>query len=300
MKLYQILQVLLLLHFAIARVQAAAPALVSPGDTATNQPAQLTLAWQAGPLTNCVADGGFEAGGQQWSMLSLWHVAVDSGTAYVGSHYVEIPMPGHNLNGHSEAIMFQTVKLPKTGSGARLQWWDYTSSSEVPGDQPHFKVDVNVVGTQAIEVVYDTPCGEANIAPWNRHELDFSRYLGKTIYLTFSVTNEIFRTAYFLARVDEVRLEILPGSVEYEVYLGSTADLGPADLLGKTADISWGLSGLAAASTNYWKVIQITDGVRESSPVFQFVVGGSVPVEAPPLLAGLNGGQLHLHARTQA
>jgi hypothetical protein len=94
-------------------------------------------------------------------------------------------------------------------------------------------------------------------------------------------------------------VEVLPLDVSYEIYLGSTVTLGAGQLLGKTTDTSWDVSALAPASTNYWKVIQITDGVRVSSPVFQFVVGGSVPVEAPPLLAGLSGGQLHLHALTQ-
>ena len=141
--------------------------------------------------------------------------------------------------------------------------------------------------------------GEGSIDPWNQHEVDMSQYLGKSIILTYSVTNQFSQPKTCVAKVDDVHLEVTPASVEYEVYLGPTANLGAAQLLGKTTDASWSLSGLAAASTNYWKVIQITDGVRVSSPVFQFVVGGSVPVEAPPLLVGLSGGQLHLHAATQ-
>lgn len=287
--------------FYILEVAALAglPTLTMPENKATDQPADLTLSWEAGALTNYISDGGFEKGGQNWSLQTFWKVTTDAANAYEGTRFAELPFRVNNVGPRGEVILFQRVTLPKKGSDARLQWVDYHSTTGEPDTRAHFKVDVFVTTSGADEVVHDVICGEGSIAPWNPHEVDLSQYLGKSIILTYSITNQFSQPRSCVARVDDVRLEVTPESVEYEVYLGSTANLGAAQLLGKTTDASWNLSGLAAASTNYWKVIQITDGTRVSSPVFQFVVGGSVPVDAPPLLVELGGGQLHLHATTQ-
>lgn len=148
--------------------------------------------------------------------------------------------------------------------------------------------------------VYDRTAGDNDGPGWQLHEVDISGSLGRLISLEFRLYNRSGRRATAEAILDDVRIEIIPKSVKYDVYLGSTPDLAHAKRLGRTTETSWDLSGLAPGSTNYWEVIQFTDGVGAVSPVFQFVVGGSVPVEAPPLLAELGVGQLHLHATTQA
>jgi hypothetical protein len=225
---------------------------------------------------------------------------MDAANATEGDRFAEVQLRGSSLPGHIEAVLMQQVSLPKKGRGARLQWRDYHSSTGAPETRPRFKVDYFLLSSQTGKVIYDVPCGEGSVDPWNEHELDLSQFLGRSFELTFSVSNQFSMPKICVARLDDVRLEVTPESVEYEVYLGPTANLSAAQLLGKTTDAYWSLSGLAAGSTNYWQVIQITDGVRVSSPVFQFVVGGSVPAEAPPLLVELNGGQFHLHALTRA
>jgi hypothetical protein len=283
---------------------AGPPTLTFPKSNAIDQPSDLTLAWEAGTLTNYVKNGSFERGFENWfgSINFAWQLGkvpnqiepVD-GKSFAQLHLTRTPgVP-------NESPLSQAIKLPKKGSSALLSWSDITFGALVaPGgdldDRIHWSVEAPSDGAPP---VFEITAGQNGGPGWQRHEVDISSLLGKSFEVTFNMTNGV-RSVAGVAFLDDVRIEVTPEFVEYEVYSGLTANLGAAQLLGKTTDVYWSLSGLAVGSTNYWKVIQITDGVRESSPVFQFVVGGSVPVEAPLLLAGLNGGQLRLHALTQA
>lgn len=291
----RLLSLLVLLAFTVL---GGAPTLTFPPNLAYDQPTDLVLNWEPGSLTNYVANGGFESGSAAWGVLIPWRVTADAPSAFEGTRFAEIPIRNNNLPRFSEAVLLQEIKLPGTGSGARLVWWDNTTGLGDPERRPHFKVDLQVVGSRTAEVIYDAICGLENVAPWNQHEVDVSAYLGQSFKLTFSVTNQIGSAQSCAARVDGVRLEVLPASVEYEVYLGSTASLGSAQLLGTAFEPSWSLTGLSPGSTNYWKIVQVTDGVRTVSPVFRFTVGGSAP-EAPSLMAEQTGEGLQLRALTQ-
>ena len=180
-----------------------------------------------------------------------------------------------------------------------MVWSDYSAgSSDVNGQintQLHWQVWASL-STGPDLLLHDRFVGE-NGAGWQQREADLTPLLGKAFSLVFSVTNGI---RYFgVVTLDDVLLEVTPGFVEYEVYLGSSTNFGSLQLVGKSADTTWNLSGLPGGSTNYWKIVQNTDGLRATSSVFSFVVGGSLPPNAPTLFVEMIGDQLHLHALTQ-
>jgi subtilisin family serine protease len=65
----------------------------------------------------------------------------------------------------------------------------------------------------------------------------------------------------------------------YQVYLGTSASLGAAELLGSTANTTWTPDRFTRGTTYYWKVVAVLGAETASSPVWQFTV--------PPL------GELH-------
>ncbi len=283
---------------ALAAV-AGPPTLIVPENNASDQPADVILTWEAGALTNYVQNGSFEQFSAGWDASSGWAVSSSSvdEPAAAGSRFVTVTADGRS---GGETYLVQTVKLPRLIGSARLSWSDSTYGTTIgPGGPLDSTMRWQVyTSDDGSAPVYDRVAGENDGAGWQPHDVDVSSLKGKSFTLAFVMEVGI-PSSRGGAILDDVRIEIIPQKVEYEIYLGPKANLGAAQLLGMTADSSWNLSNLASGSTNYWKINQITDGVRVSSPVFQFVVGGSVPVEAPPLLAELSGGQLHLHALTQ-
>ncbi len=295
---------ILILYGALVRAAlAGAPTLTFPENDSRDQPGDLTLSWEAGALMNYVKNGSFEQNFTGWSVSAPWKVALynDAPEIVDGRAFATIyPSDRNQVNG---ASLTTKVTLPKKGTSAILTWSDFTSGTLIDG-QLNSNVRWQVIASNGATVVpLQDRIGGDNDLGWQRQQADVTSLLGKQFTLAFYFSNNFnIGRGHFDGNVtlDDVRLEVTPESVSYEIYLGSTSNLGAGQLLGKTTEGYWDLSGLAAGSTNYWKVIQITDGVRESSPVHQFVVGGSVPVEAPPLRVELSGGQLHLHATTQA
>jgi hypothetical protein len=54
----------LLLFLVAFATLAGPPTLTAPENNVSDQPADLTLSWEAGALTNYISDGGFEGGGR--------------------------------------------------------------------------------------------------------------------------------------------------------------------------------------------------------------------------------------------
>jgi hypothetical protein len=257
-------------------LNAAGPRLLSPEPNAIDQPTEVTIVWEAGTPTNKIQNGGFEQLFTAWTSQFPWRVSTSTNAAE-GVRIAEI-RPEESTRIAGEAFIIQQVVLPAQGAAAKLSWLDSTTGSGSPG--PHFKVQVSALfGTPA--VVYEAPVGQNTDLVWEFHEVDLTSYLGRTITVSFLLSN--LSREMCSVRLDNIWLLVTPSRVSYEVYLGRQPNLGVADLIATTTDTSWSLTGLEAGSTNYWKIAQISDGHRESSPVNRFVVASTDLV--PPSLA---------------
>jgi hypothetical protein len=262
---------------------AAGPVLLEPANGALSQPSDVVLTWQAATPASLLTNGGFESGSASWNLGFGWMVTGAAG-AYEGSRYIEMPIQYSNRLPGGESWFLQQTKLPARGAAATLTWMDHTTAD--PSHRARLHVEVST--TTSLQIVHDAFLGDNTGLPWGPQQADLTAFLGRTITVAFVFTNRTPDRCY--AAIDAIRLEVTPADLSYEVYVGKRATLGAADLVGTAFDTSYWLGGLVPGSTNYWKVTQIADGIRSTSPVFSFVVADS-HVEPPVLrLEPVDGG----------
>jgi len=271
---------------------AATPVLLEPANGTRIQATEVALNWQAAAPPNLITNGSFESGTAYWNAGPYWTV-VTSTNAFEGSRYLELPAQFSNRLPGGESFFLQEVRLPATGGAATLTWVDRTSGG--PLQTGHLKVEISTA--TSFEVVHDVLLGENTDYPWGPQQVDLTAYLGRSIYVAFVFTNRTADRCY--AALDDVRLQVTPAETAYEVYVGPRAALGPADLVGTTTDSTYWLTGLAPGSTNFWRITQISDGKRATSPVFSFVAEG-FRIEAPILRFERSGDGGELRFGTQS
>ena len=254
----------------VSLLNAAGPRLLAPEDGTFDQPRNVTLVWEAGSPTNRIRNGGFEQGFTAWSSIFPWRASTFTNAAE-GLRVAEI-RPEESTFIAGEAFLLQEVAMPAQGAGARLSWVDFKSGVASP--LARFKVEVApIFGTPA--VVHDMTVGPNPDDSWEYHEVNLTSYVGRRITVSFVLSNPLRENCR--VRLDAVRLEVTPARVSYEVYLGRQSVLGVAELIASTVGTTWPLTGLEGGSTNYWKIDQISDGLRETSPVYRFAVARLLP-----------------------
>src|SRR4030095_10928218 len=138
--------------------------------------------------------------------------------------------------------------------------------------QQGFRVEIRALDERCGEVLFSTQQGDPLLQPWSEHSFDLHHYRGERIRIAF-VEEHVF-VPTFNAHLDSVSVRLHPATpVLFDVYLGTSPTLGPADLLGSTDTPSWNLPILAPLTTYYWQVRSRRLGVTPG-PVWSFTTRG--------------------------
>ncbi|HTH47480.1 MAG TPA: hypothetical protein VMB21_08220, partial [Candidatus Limnocylindria bacterium] len=161
----------LLLCVAALAASAGPPTLTSPVNNAGDQPSDLTFTWEAGSLTNYVVNGSFEQASGGWATAGSWRQkpATESQPADAGTFFAGSVVDGRN----SDTGIFQPIRLPRIGNGARLSWSDHTSGTLTSeGGELDSRIRWQVTTTlDGSTPVYDRTAGDNDGPGWQRHEV---------------------------------------------------------------------------------------------------------------------------------
>ncbi len=297
----------LLLSLTFSGVCAVGPRLVFPELLSTNQPADITFSWEGGPVAELINNGGFEPGtgggwlasGTQSGGTRLLN-SIQSTNSAQGRYYGQFSGMADRLL--REMFLYQSFTIPRGNDvTARLSWKDFTlaSSLESPGI---YRVRLVVSGSSRSPVtLYQSDVGRNDTEGfWKSHEMDMTQYLGQSVVLEFNMTNNA--PSRMMLNLDDVRFDIHPKAPVYELYLGLSPLLDAGNLVSRSTNTSFAVTGLAPGKNYYWRVVQIGGGRQLASRDYVFRTGGT-PVDPQPFVIAtptVSNGMLRLSFPTES
>jgi len=275
-------RLLLVLTFTAAARLAAAPApapiLLSPADAATNVGLDPSLTW--GWRDELIVNGGFgtvlSAGWTVWGLSprGMWKRVVEP----PNDGLAEADLSFSRLDA---TTLTQIVTLPADTTSALFGWLERLppSGSVPPGmPSPGLRADVTD-GQTVLETLHESNGDEPEFqgGGWAARIADLTAYAGQTVYLRFRAWSSD-RPAGFYARVDGVSLRVERTDLPtFDLYLGTSLPLGPANLIAQVNALSHDLNGLPANTRHCWQVGAVRDGVTNLSRVFSFTTEQIAP-----------------------
>ncbi|MFN0068006.1 MAG: M36 family metallopeptidase [Limisphaerales bacterium] len=291
-------------------LDAAVPPVPSnprPADLAGGVPADTDLAWNR--PASLVVNGGFETGDfTGWTREGgggSGSFVLNDGTVAPASGDAPTPPFGGRFSvftdptGPGVRMLFQTVELPAGAPRISLAWAQRIRNfaDRFADDAQEFRVEIWDEDGAPLATAFSTQPGDPLLGEWERRSFDLTRFAGRTVRLAFIEIDQIF---YLNAHLDEIEVSV-PGAEpgRFEVYFGTNANLGAADLLGSTAGPAWDLPVLAPLTTYYWQIVARREG-EARGPVWQFTTAGADHFEwaaIPPQQAAGQPFPVHVTAR---
>lgn len=263
---------------SLAAAPAPAPTLLTPGDTATGVGLDVSLTWIW--RDELIVNGSFGA-----ALTNGWDVR--STTPYYWRRVVEPPNAGLaeadlTFARQGATTLSQVVTMPPDTTTAAVGWLEYVSPPTGPvrpgTPTPGLRVDITDDQT-VLETLHESHGDEPEFqsGAWVARIADLTAYAGQTIHLSFRARG--FETvSMFWTRVDGVSLRVertdLPA---FDLYLGTSLPLGPANLVGQVNALNYDLTGLPPNTRQYWQVGAVRDGVTNLSRVFSFTTEQTAP-----------------------
>ncbi len=258
------------------------PALPEPPNGATNVPVSLSLRWSPG-LGEILVNGGFESGdftGWQTTNSGYGAWQINDGTLDPdGPDETNAPASGKfnavvTQFGGGTHLLFQDVSVPADSLGATLSWSDRIRN-HTPYFAPNqlFRVEIRDTNNVILAVAFSTQPGDPLLGAWTARRYPLDAFRGRTVRIAFYQEDS---TGYFNTYLDEVsvRLSEPATPTSFDVYLGATTNLGPAELRGNTTNASWPLPGLALSTTYHWQVVAKRGAASAAGPVWAFTTRG--------------------------
>jgi uncharacterized repeat protein (TIGR01451 family) len=253
-----------------------------PANGATNIPVSVELRWSAG-VGEILRNGGFETGDfSGWLAVNGCYGAwiINDGTINPdGPEETNAPVSGsYNALvaqiGGGTHLLFQDVRIPAEALGATLSWTDrirnhasYFAPNQV------FRAEIRDQQNTVLDVAFTTQLGDPLLSEWTPRQFSLDRYRGQTVRIAFYQEDS---TGYFNTYLDDVsvRLGDAATPTTFDVYFGTTTNLGPAEFLGNTTNASWTTPGLSLNSTYYWQVRARRGSSVAAGPLWQFTTRG--------------------------
>lgn len=253
-----------------------------PADGATNIPVSVELRWSAG-VGEILRNGGFESGDfTGWlatnSAFGAW--IINDGTVDPdGPEPTNAPVNGRfnalvaQIGGGTQ-LLFQDVFIPADALGATLSWTDrirnhasYFAPNQV------FRAEIRNEQDAVLDVAFTTQPGDPLLSEWTPRQFALDRYRGQTVRIAFFQEDGM---GFFNTYLDEVSVRLGDTAIAttFDVYLGTTTNLGPAELLGNTTNASWTVPGLALNSTYFWRVRARRGATATTGPLWRFATRG--------------------------
>lgn len=250
-----------------------------PAHLSSNNPADSDLAWSAAN-GNAVVNGDFESGS-----LSGWTVSHPGTTAFrlqngtFDPPSTDGPLPPYAgaysmiFNGPSTGTftMQQDVAVPLDGAAPVLQWAQQIRNNSTSFSDPtqQFRVELrNPVTNAVLATLFATHPGDTLLQGWTTQSFNLTAYRGQVVRLAF--TSQHGTTLNVL--LDNIQITSGSAATSYDVYFGTNANPGPAELLGNTASKAWTLPPLTPGTTYYWQVVSRQDALSTPGPVWRFTV----------------------------
>ena len=253
-----------------------------PVDGATNIPVTVKLQWSPG-VGEILENGGFETGDfTGWRTVNGGYGAwmINDGTLDPdGPEGTNTPASGRynamtQQIGGGTHLLFQDVFIPAEALNATLSWSDRIRN-HTPYFAPNqiFRVEIRDTNNVVLDVAFNTQLGDPLLSDWTSKRYALDAFRGRTVRIAFYQEDS---SGYFNAYVDDVsvRLSDAPTPTSFDVYFGSTTNLGLAELLGNTTNASWTISGLALSSTYHWQVIARRGAAATAGPIWSFTTRG--------------------------
>lgn len=259
-----------------------APFDPQPPDQAENVPRAIDLTWSRSD-GDLIRNGAFEAGLAAWTRQDVgaggW--VANDGTFDPESSDGPLPPRGgaggsalSHQSGNGHHVLYQDLTVPPNAATVVLSWWDRIRNHAGRFDsRQQFRVELrNPLNDTLLAVVFRTAPGDVLFQDWTFRTVDMNPWRGREIRLAFVEDDE---PGYLNVHLDDVRVVATAGvSTLYEVYFGTTNELGAAHLLGSTTNSSWTLPTLLPETTYYWKIYARRDAILSVSPVWQFTTAG--------------------------
>jgi uncharacterized repeat protein (TIGR01451 family) len=257
------------------------PAYPSPPHLASNVTATADLAWGGGEFTELLVNGDFETGDfTGWVRAANLYGNFEINTPTHEPTSPDGPLPPFegNFNALGEVSgpgiisMHQDVTLPAGGQQVKLNWADRVRNfASVFATNQEYRVEIRDTNNLVLAVAHRTTPGDPPLDDWRTWSYDLTPFTGQTVRVAFVIDPGLF---YLGAHVDAVSVAVsTPGSTTFDVYFGTNATPGAAELLGTTTNSNWSLPTLAPATTYYWQIVARTLG-QLAGPVWQFTTRG--------------------------
>lgn len=253
-----------------------------PADGATNVPVSVELRWSAG-VGEILRNGGFETGDfTGWLTVNggYGEWVINDGTFNPdGPEETNAPVSGsYNALvaqiGGGTHLLFQDVRIPAEALSATLSWShrirnhaSYFAPNQV------FRVEVRNQQNVVLDVAFTTELGDELLSDWSSHQFSLDRHRGQTVRIAFYQEDS---TGYFNTYLDDVSVRLGDAAIPttFDVYFGTSTNLGPAEFLGNTTNATWEMSGLALNSTYFWQVVTRRADAVTPGPLWQFTTRG--------------------------
>ncbi len=258
------------------------PARPEPADGETEVAINLNLRWSTG-LGEILVNGGFETGDfSGWQLTNSGYGAwtINDGTLNPdGPEETNAPYRGRFDAGIAQIgggthLLQQEIRIPDEALGATLSWADRIRN-HTPYFAPNhlFRVEIRDTNNAVLAVAFQTQPGDPPLNNWTTRQFSMDQFRGRTVRVAFYQEDS---TGYFNTYLDavSVRLSGPDAPTTYDVYLGTTTNLGPAEHLGNTTNAIWPATSLALDSTYYWRVIARRGDAASAGPVWRFTTRG--------------------------
>ena len=261
---------------------APASLLQSPTAGATNVDPDPTLTWRW--VDDLMLNGSFETGfnpgwyiGGQYP--NIWQVYTDTTNAYgMGYRLATTYMPN---SPRSAGQLFQDLYVPADALSATFQWkerlWNLMPVYPLLA---RLRVLLYQGGTP-VALLEDVTGKEPQFLShnWVTRSTNLLAYAGQNIQLV-SQADGYLAQAYsgWYADLDGFTFscEHFSAPPEFQVYLGKSSTLRSTNLVGTTAELNLAAPPLASATTYYWRVAAVRDGITNYSSTTQFKNGQRV------------------------
>ncbi|HXG47312.1 MAG TPA: hypothetical protein VNO52_06790, partial [Methylomirabilota bacterium] len=244
------------------------------------------LAWRSG-VGDIAVNGGFEAGS-----FAGWHQKNDGyGTWVINDGTFdpegpEGPTPPREgaysvltqQIGAGDHVLYQDVALPADLRSARWSWWQRVRNhgAEFVSPNQEFRAEVRDTNDVLLAVAFASRREDPLLGPWEERSFDLSPWRGRTVRLAYVQHDNL---GYFNVHLDSIRVHLTAsGEPVFDVFFGTTTNLGAAAWAGTTATPAWALPELDLDTTYYWRVVSRMGGARAESPVWSFTTRSVGPL----------------------
>lgn len=255
------------------------PTSPNPPHLVSNVTARIDLQWL--PTTvNPLLNGSFEAGlTPDWTTNALDTLVFESiprGTRSIPTLHGARSVGFSSARFAGTASLTQFAPLPAVPAGGAL-WLDlatFLRSTPSSGFAGEFRVEIRAPDDRLLAVPIRTrEFGGLQVA-WKRLRADLTEFQGQTVRVSCVADVGANLGGGYAIAFDDLRIVPSPERLTvYEVYLGSSPELGPADLLGTTPHLHWPLRDLRPSTRYYWQIVTLEGTERLPGPVWSFATG---------------------------